>query len=600
MKRSYQVSIIILAGLIFYFNSLFNGFVWDDEFLVRDNPYIRSIVKAVNYAFSRDIFPKELFITQPSLTAGSNYYRPIQVISYAVDYKLWGVFAFGYHLTNLVLHIINGLLVYLVISLLQPVSLISFITALFFVVHPIHIEAVTYISGRADLLAGFFILSAFYFFIRYRRVGVGIKQTTSEINKSNWLFELAAFCFFLAMLCKEYAIILPILFLCFDYSFGKLNRATLKPYGLFFTLLVIYCIFRISALEFPNSLPGAQYSTLLLEEFPVRLLSFLKSIIVYFVVLFVPVNLHMQRTFLKPSSFFDIWVISALSLLLIVSFFTFRQRKKSPLVFFLFGWFISLIFFQSYIFIPGFMMSEHFLYLASIAIFFGFGIFFNFLFSKFKVKREKRRLIAFLLSALVVFYGSLTAIHNLNWKNNVTFYKWTLKFSPNSLRVHMNLANEYILLNRFDLALDEYRTAKLLLSKIDINRYKEKPQLFNQLQDAIALTYYNLGVLYADRREFKEAEEQYRSALEILPNYNVARNNLACLLSKTNRPQEAIEELEVALRIDPNDMKAYYNLGAILANIGEKEKARRVWSRALKIDQNSEKIKAALAELLRK
>lgn len=589
MKRSYQVSIIIIAGLIFYLNCLFNAFVWDDEFLVRDNPYIRNIPKAASCAFSRDILPVDFYKNEIKISAVSNYYRPIQIISYALDFCLWDAFAFGYHFTNLLLHLANGVLVYLLLCLLQPVSLISFIAALFFIVHPIHIEAVTYISGRADLLAGFFILSAFCLFIRQRK--------KERPEKLYGLTALILFSSFLAALSKEYALILPILFLSFDCAYNKLKRKTLKQYLLFIPVLIFYGLLRIFALGFSKALPGDPSSGLLLKEFPVRFLSFLKSIIFYFRIIFVPTDLHMERAFAKPNSVWDIWVIGALFLILIALFLAIRERKKNPVFLFLWFWFVLLVLFQSYIFVYGFMMSEHFLYLASISIFFGVALFFNFLFSKFE---KKRSLIAFLLIALVIFYGSLTAIHNLNWKNNITFYRWTLKFSPNSIKSHINLANEYVLLNRFDLALEEYKIANSILDRIDIKRFEEKPKLVKQLKDATALTYYNLGVLTSLRGDYVQSEIAYRLVLEILPDYNLARDNLACLLSKTNRPNEAINELQAILKDDPNDLKAYYNLGAIYSNNGRKGKARQVWKQALKIDPNNEQIKAALAELLKK
>ncbi len=586
MKKKTYIILIILAGLIFYFNSLFNGLVWDDEFLIKDNPYIKSIPLAFNYAFSHDIFPGELLFSR------THYYRPLQTISYSMDFFLWKDTAFGFHLSNLFLHIGNALFVYLIISLLYNVPLVAFLCALFFVVHPIHNEAVSYISGRADLLAALFILGSFYCFLKYRLKGL-----------TKWFhpyFILSFICFFLALFSKEYAIICPFLFLSFDISFKKLNRQNLKQYLIFLPLVFIYLCLRLGALGLDNSFLGGRYSHLLLSEFLLRLFTFLKSIPFYLGILIFPVNLHMGRTLLKPTSFLEPWVWMTLILLFICLFASIRKRREQPIILFLFLWFLIFIFSQSAITLASYAFAEHFLYLASISIFFIFAYTFVRFFDRFQARSEKQKFILLILSSLIIFYGSLTSIHNLNWKDDLTFYKWTVKFSPKSIKIRINLGNQYTAVGRHNQALAEYEKARELLANVDLNRYKDKSILDMKLKNSIVKMHYNLGVIYSRSGNYFLAEKEYRKTLDMNSNFLKARNNLAALLTKLGRQKEAIEELNFVLGSDPNNIRAYYSLGAILANLGQDKKARQVWQDGLEIEPDNQRITSALGRLLEK
>lgn len=584
MKKTLQIGLIILLGIIFYFNSLFNGFIWDDEYLVEKNPHIRSLVTALPYAFSHDIFPGEI------LTKESNYYRPLQSLSYATDYFFWRDSPFGFHLTNLALHIGNAILIYLVISCLCSIPFVSFISALFFMAHPVHHSAVSYISGRADLLAAFFILLSFLCFLKYR-----LKGMTKKVKP---YFLLSLLFFFLALLSKEYALILPLLFLTFDIIFKKIKRENLSQHLCFLVPIYIYSMLRMGALGYHNWFLGGKYFFLLREEFSVRVFTFLKTIPFYLGILILPLNLHMQRSFPKPESFLDPGVWGSLIFLFVCFFVCFKKRSQgSPLALFLFFWFIFFIFFQSYVFLAGFSFAEHFLYLASMSFFFVLASTFAYFFNRFKARPQERKFIWLLFSILIIFYGSLTSIHNLNWKNNLTFFKWTLRFSPQSIKARINLGNAYTSIGRDNLALIEYEKARELLGYVSVQRYKDKAVMEGKLNRAIADMHYNLGVVSADRKNYPRAEVEYRQALALEANFHLARNNLAAVLTKLNRSSEAIAQLEIILEQNPQNLDAYYNLGAIYANRGEDKKAEEFWLKGLSLDSEEPRIRFSLERL---
>lgn len=144
-----SIALIIILGFIAYGNSLNGKFIWDDFNLVRDNRHIRNSSN-ITGIFTQDI--------GAGAAEKYNFYRPLQMFTYMIDYSLWKLNVKGYHLTNTILHILAALVIYWLIDILFRDNLLSLFTSLFFVACPIHSEAVSYISGRADSLVTLFML----------------------------------------------------------------------------------------------------------------------------------------------------------------------------------------------------------------------------------------------------------------------------------------------------------------------------------------------------------------------------------------------------------------------------------------------------------
>ncbi|MFC1624718.1 hypothetical protein ACFL28_05380, partial [Candidatus Omnitrophota bacterium] len=154
---SISIALIILLGFIIYGNSLDGKFMWDDEKLIEENTYIKEW---------RHI--KEIFTENIGKGAGekSNFYRPLQMLTYMIDYSLWKLDARGYHLTNIFLHILVALGIFYLVSILFKDTLLSFLASIFFVVHPIHAGPTNYISARANSLVAVFMLLTLIFYIK--------------------------------------------------------------------------------------------------------------------------------------------------------------------------------------------------------------------------------------------------------------------------------------------------------------------------------------------------------------------------------------------------------------------------------------------------
>ena len=157
------ILIIVILGSLVYANSLGGEFIWDDLSFIRDNAFLK------DWSNVPHIFT-ETATTSMDVGGGSvryNLYRPLQWLTFMADYSVWKLNPLGYHLTNIFLHISAALILFWFIALLFRSRMLSFLTALFFVIHPVHTEAVAYISGRADPLGLIFMLSSFGFYIKY-------------------------------------------------------------------------------------------------------------------------------------------------------------------------------------------------------------------------------------------------------------------------------------------------------------------------------------------------------------------------------------------------------------------------------------------------
>lgn len=182
------------------------------------------------------------------------FFRPLFILSYLFDASLWGGSPLAFHLTNIILHASNSLLVLRLARQLLPSSAdsaersaseaeqagVALSAALIFLLHPSHTEAVTWISGRADLLAALFGLLALSLYVSLAQ--------TRETGRAVWLCVLLLVCFALALLAKEAAICLPLVMLSCSTRDGERRRRALLPVLLCFLLLACYLLVRRAAL----------------------------------------------------------------------------------------------------------------------------------------------------------------------------------------------------------------------------------------------------------------------------------------------------------------------------------------------------------------
>jgi len=222
----FSAALIIILGFVVYGNSLNGRFIWDDELLIENNVLIKSFSN-ISRVFAHDIWA--------DTGKEGNTYRPLQMVTYMIDYSLWKLNPKGYHLTNILLHISVALSIYWLINIIFKENWIALLAALFFVIHPIHTEAVTYISGRADPLALLLMLLCFIFYLK------------SPPSKGMGTYFLIVISYSLALISRENSLILPVLLLLYHYTFNE--KIKVKELLSIVSISVVYILLRVTFLK---------------------------------------------------------------------------------------------------------------------------------------------------------------------------------------------------------------------------------------------------------------------------------------------------------------------------------------------------------------
>ena len=590
MNPAKAIFLILSIGLIIYANSFGNQFVWDDEFLVLENDYIR------NWRSLPQIFTSELRCFSPDL---SNYYRPLQTISYAIDYAFWRLEPFGYHLTNLLLHMLCAYLVYLVVQFFYE-SRAALLSSLLFLVHPLGTQVVTYISGRAESLVTLFFLGSFYLFMK----------SFSENKRNLPLYFFSIFFYLLALLSKEISLIFPLAFLLYYLVFKARAKSLSFPYCLpYFILSLTYLLLRITFLDFTK---GAK--TLFLWQdtpFLIRLFGFGRVILGYLGILIFPVNLRMEYVSVYPESLFSLkMLLSVFVVVLILALFILSWRF-SKVTFFFMSWFFVLLFPAANIVIPlGVSISAHWIYLPAI------GAFCIFSAGLVRVASTEKKAVKILGSSLIggilIFYAALTFSHNYKWHDKIRLYLYELKFSPGNCILHNNLGNEYRKKRFYLEAEQEYQKSiaanpKYALAYNNLGLVYRAQGLTEKainsflqaahLRPDLPQIYLNLGLAYQIKGEPESAEAYFRHAANIAPKYAPSYHHLGVLYAELDKKELAKSYYRRAIEANPLYIPAYYNLGFLFKQQGDLKQARFYWQEALRISPSDIFVRQALKEL---
>lgn len=562
--RFFPIIFIIILVSALYANSLSSPMFLDDELLVKKNYLIRS------FSFLPQVLVSDLTI---GVKSEANFYRPVQTISYMLDFKFWGLNPFGYHLTNMILFMLNAILVYLLVYAVCGDRILTAIASLFFASHPIYCEAVAYISGRAEMLAGLFLFLSLFLFIRYPQFTAG---------KSRMAFAASLISFILALLSKELAIIFPLVLLLYDLSFNreklKNGAALIRRHGFFIIIALIYILLRSTALKFSDVLPATAGVSALK-----RLMIFAANFNFYFGMLFFPFGMHMSRTFLVPVNF-DVYVACGVVSLTLILGGMFLWHKRNRQIFFWSAWFILWLLPQSGIFPINSFLAEHFIYFSAI----GFFVIVAMVIFKY----FPRPAAIILTISFMTMSGFGTVWHNRDWHSEEVFYGNILKFSPNSWLAHVNLGNVYLNQRHYDAAEQEYLKGltlnpKLLIVHSDLAliyvvrgdvdraikeiglslglddiitsrsgvRFPSKSEYLKLIREGVDIVnmYNGLGILFSQYRLYDYAHLAYAEALKLGPDYADAHWNLGFLFREDGKYDLACKEWWLALQLDPHN-----------------------------------------------
>ena len=577
-------SLALLTCLI-YSNTFDSPFIFDDQTSITENQHIRITQLTFDQL-------KEAAFESPS---GN---RPLSNLSFALNHYVHGYERFGYHLVNLIIHITTGILFYfLAKSTLNLPSLrknyesytwIPFLAAFIWLVHPTHIESVTYIVQRMTSLATLFYTLSFLLYVR-ARLAVG--------KQKKWaLFVGCALCGILAATSKEIAVTLPFFILLYEWMFFRnLDKAWLKRQVV--PLTGIAAVLLILAFAYLGTNPYealmGSYSARSFTPLE-RVLTEFRVVIFYLSLLVFPhpSRLTLDYDFSISHSLIDP-VTTLLSLLTIIAavwiavFLTKKNRLSAFAIFWFFGALVleSSIISLEIIFVHRTYLPFLFLILGIVAL--------------ASQQIRSQALFITLLTTTGLLFSFWTYQGNKVWRDKVTLWTHAATMSPGKARPHSNLGNALREHGKTNEALASYQKALAIKpdyadahnnAGLTFAELGKKQKAIEHYQKALAIepnshdVNYNLGIALADLGKKQEAVEHYQKALATKPNDAKAHYNLGLTFADLNKNQEAIKHYQKALSIEPDKVDAHVNLGVVLASLGQSDAARHHYNEALKIN----------------
>jgi cytochrome c-type biogenesis protein CcmH/NrfG len=568
-NKFFIFSLISVIGLLAYSNTFTVPFQFDDDGYIVNNPVIRN--------FHYFLHPSEITaLNQQSPTAfpiGLRYAFMTRFLGYfslAINYHLHGLDVAGYHIVNLLLHIINGFLVYLILRNTFRTNIfsnpaagigsnsrdkIALLSSLLFVGHPIQTHAVTYITSRFVLLATFFFLLSLFLYISSR--------IATTDGKRHILYDL--------------------IFL----SSSRLERIkTLAPFSLTLFIIPALVFIQQGTLHSLGStmrvITAADVSQISRSDY---LLTQFRVIMTYLRLLFFPVNqsidhyVPVYHSLLQLPVFASFAVLVALISLAVYLCFVSNKARDYPAIMLLsFGilWFFITLSVESSIIPLGELIAEYRVYLPSIGMIVAIVSLAVFVAEIFPEYRNANKTVIYVFFALaLIILPVATFVRNKVWRDEITLWENAVKNNPTLVRPHQNLGTYYIMRGRLEDARNELMTA-LKLDPSNFQLHNNLGMLFKKLGDydrairefqtvmaiapSDAMVHYNLGNVYLEQGRLQEAIQEYKTNLEVVPDYDDAHNNLGIAYERSGQLREAIREFTAALALNPRNIKAKNNL----------------------------------------
>ncbi len=493
---------------------------------------------------------------------------PLELLSFSVDYSIWGLNPFGYHLTNLFLHIINSTLVYIILSALSPLASIAFCVSLFFGISPTISGITYYISARSDLLMAMFVFLSLIFFIKYEQKG------------RKGFYALSIISFALALLSKEMAVILVML-LALHLSMRDRPLRRFKRLFPYVILLVFYIILRYSILNFAKGTnPVIDFNYPATISFSRRLLTDLKIIPKYVWLLLFPYGLHMEW-FIKPArSIFQLDVMSSIAVIIIMMLALKRISGRRPLVLFGSLWFMLSLLPVFNIYPISVFFGEGWLYVPAV----GFFIIFSVFLIQVIGPRIGKQAVIIIAALLVIYYSLFNISYGRVWKDSISLLSNVLRYERKSPLIYLTYNN---------LGMAYYDKGELEKS---IEYYKKSVRLNPRYAEA----YNNLGVSYMGEGRPVEAIRYFKKAISLKRDYISAYSNLSHAYNNLGLSDRAMQFSILTIKLDPACYKGYRDMGYIYSKKGDIDKAIRSFRKALELKKGDFEVHYCLGALYAK
>ena len=532
-SRIYVICLLILVAGGLYLNSLGNLFTnWDDS-MIYANPQIKSLDW-------RNIL--EVFTLREGAT-----YQPIRVVSYAIDYHFWKLNPLGYHITNIFFYILTCIMVYLTLfhlsmHLRERVSSdsherVAIWGALLFAAHPVHVEAVTWLAARKEVLQGFFFFLAFVLYMK----------ASEEAKRKTFYLSLVIVFVVFAILSKPSAVVFPAVIIVYEMTKRKEGLINLLKHHWVFLLvsLVLSALFTFILLKVMFEAGGIkQYpGDNIVTNFLVFMYVFMHNI--KLLIFTINYSAAYSFTIAMPVVSLKNIVLTLITLSLIgVSLYSLRRTK---IIFFSFFFFLITLLPYLNIIPISTLKADRYVFIASFSYVFLLGILFDRLYV-FKQKRFSEGFFKLLSVVLFIFllacYSFMTIRQNKIWENSYTLWSDAVEKHPESSRANALMGVAYM-----ELAMDR--------------------DAIKHLEKAIQLLPYdyqsrnNLAIVYGRQDEPEKALQEFATAMQLRPDDDTIKINLSVFYQRQKEYHKAKEVLKYLLSKSPQNANLYYRMALI-------------------------------------
>lgn len=576
----YRLGLIVLLVAALYGSTVQHGFVWDDTYIIVNNPLLDNL---------RNL--PQFFLSEDTIEESTGYYRPVTYISFALERALWGVNPAGYHGTNLVLHILVILLFYAVIAASFQKERLAFLAALIFALHPLAGETVNFLAGgRNTLLSACFGLLSFLFYIRNKPLAALVSFT-------------------LAIFSKEFALLFPVIFILYDLRLEhKSFRAS--RYAPFLIPVAGYLMLRSYAVQKANFLASINLADAMTAPY---------LVVRYVLNMIAPLQLKVLYS-VSPSM---ITGILCLGLLGIVAATIYYFRKHDDITF---AAIWTLLFLLPVINIIPLhtttVLADRYAYFSLM----GWA-----LLLATTICRLNGRVMTVAVVSLCVLYAAIDIRNTAAWKNDVTFFARMTEDAPERFVGFKNLGMAYYRNGEVARALEalEAGNAKTdipvkyligdayifwkenridmaersLLRVMSMNPSNPEPYLLrmliyeqkgdhaaaqanrNKLQSMVgsidniitnrSLELCRTGETYLSKGQIVDAEIYLWQALQINPGYVPALIDMGSLRAGQGNLADAISYFSKVLALEPDNASAHYNLALVYQMQGKGTQAEQ-------------------------